>query len=403
MDAPPADYTPGEPQPPAPPTAQQQADQHQFQRVGEFQNRVMDEVNALAERLRSREQGNFVSLYFDNEGDPSVVFQFLRDPQATLAKYTRNPDFRAERVLYTEEHLQEVGRAFFDRFAQDRVIEGFGTGNARNRVMVMLKVPREDFLALAKRKGVAIPPEVVLESGYDQAIGNPDPEPRIASLLRIFPRDNRPSGAIPAVANSTRVVLEDGCFRAPERENALVLFPVGTTLFVDEEGYLAFGSPDMPGYGRVGEVLSFGGTMPEITTPELVDPIHAACGEGPVIKIEGTRSGAADRADWEAEDNRRALNTLTEGYGLTAAQARDAMRWLEQRQAKQPRQTAPDGTPFPPITASMIVNAPPRPPQPDTVCPPGTTMTFGICRTPEGYMRPLPDWLREYLAQAGQN
>ena len=51
----------------------------------------------------------------------------------------------------------------------------------------------------------------------------------------------------------------------------------------------------------------------------------------------------------------------------------------------------------------MIVNAPPRPPEPDTVCPPGTTMTFGICRTPEGYMRPLPDWLREYLAQAGQN
>lgn len=409
LDAPPAPFTPVLPGEPEPPTPDQIAAQEQFRRVADFQNAVRQDVDALTERLRRDEVGNFVSVYYDNEGDPSVVFQFLRDGPGTLRRYSDNPRFFGKTVRFSQEELMAAADFMWATFRDDRVLQSTGIG--RNEVEARVAVSREDFLALVQRKGIEIPPSVNLVFGAAPVVplvappraasSDPALPSEIARLLRIFPRDDRVPGPLHDIESQVKVVLRDGCFRAPEHGDALVLFPFGASLFVDSEGYLAYGQAEAPGYARVGETVSFHGSPREVTTATLVDPIHAACGRGKVIKVEGLESAAASNAQHASDDRINALRHLIEGYGLSRPQAEAAMAFLERRQAAQPPQVAPDGTRFPPVPASLMANAPPPPVMNASQCPRGTKLSFGLCRTPEGYIRPLPKWLAEFLEREG--
>ena len=399
LDAPPAPFTATEPTAPPPPTAQQIADQEQFTRVGRFQGSVAGEVQALVDRLRRDERGNFVSVYYDNDGDPSVVFQFLRAGPETLRKYTRHPRFIGKTVRWSMAQLIADQAFVMKTFAADRVIEGLGIG--RNDVDVYLLVSEAEFRALAARKGVTLPESVVLNSRSAPVVGtgqpavapNPPMAPEIARLVRIFPRDDRPVGTVNAINSRARIVLRDGCFRLADQAGALVLFPLGAQMFVDAHGYLAFGPAAQPGYARVGEIIEFPGSITEVSTPELVDPIHAVCGPGKVIKVTAMASAAARDTQQRATDNFGAVQRLRSEFGLDEAQARRAFDWLERHQAAQPRQRDANGVLAPPITAEMVINSPPSPVMNASACPPGSKLTFGLCRTPEGHLRPLPPWL----------
>jgi len=385
-DAPPAPFTPVEPGAPRPPTAQQRAGHAQFARAGRFQNEVMNEVQALADQLRTAEKGNFVDLYFDNEGDPRVVFRFLRDPQATLARYTRHPRFFGEQARFSEEELRAAMDFMLETFREDRVILGGGTGNRRNRAVVEIAVTEPEFRALVARKGVTIPEAVELEFPVSQPASavNLPLAPRIARLVRVFPRDDRPAGPLHSINSYARVVLSDGCFRIAggTRDGALVVFPLGAQLFIDGEGYLAFGDQEAPGYARVGEELVTPGSIGEVTALSIVAPIHAACGGGKVVKINGMRSAAAERAQNAVTQNAYALRQFRESYGLPEGTARQALERCKARSG-----------------SGVCMLTPPPPPRdggPD--CPPGTKPSFGLCRTPEGYIRPIPKWIQDLIA-----
>ncbi|HCJ21829.1 MAG TPA: hypothetical protein DHV64_09930 [Erythrobacter sp.] len=391
---------------PAPRTAEQDAADADFMRVADYQNSVMDEVQALAERLRREERGNFQTLHYDNEGELGVVFEFLRDGPATLRKYSKNPTFRGETVRWSQEELRAAADFMWETFREDRVIQSTGVGT--QVATVEISVSEEEFRALVKRKGVIIPEPVELvfratpmvplvnpprPAAQDQAV--PD---EVAPYLRIFPQHDRPAGALHAINSRVTVVLKDGCFRAADRDDALVLFPFGAKLFVDSANYLAFGSGERPGYARVGEAVEFMGSVNEVTTPELVDPIHAACGPGKVIKVEGMESAAAGDAQRKVTDRANAIRSLGDRYGLDARQAGRALDWLDAR-GEANRQTSPEGIALPPITGTMMVEMPPRPVMDPSECPPGSSLNAGLCRTPEGHLRPLPDWLVEFLEQ----
>ena len=135
-----------------------------------------------------------------------------------------------------------------------------------------------------------------------------------------------------------------------------------------------------------------------MATPELVDPIHAACGPGKVIKVEGMESAAASDSQRKVTDRANAMRALQDRYGLDARQAERALDWLDAR-GEANRRTTPDGILEPPITGAMMVEMPPRPVMDPSECPPGSSLSSGLCRTPEGYLRPLPDWLVEFLEQ----
>jgi hypothetical protein len=406
LSAPPASFDPVEPPVPAPRTAEQDAADADFMRVADYQNSVMDEVQALAERLRREERGNFQTLHYDNEGELGVVFEFLRDGPATLRKYSKNPTFRGETVRWSQEELRAAADFMWETFREDRVIQSTGVGT--QVATVEISVSEEEFRALVKRKGVIIPEPVELvfratpmvplvnpprPAAQDQAV--PD---EVAPYLRIFPQHDRPAGALHAINSRVTVVLKDGCFRAADRDDALVLFPFGAKLFVDSANYLAFGSGERPGYARVGEAVEFMGSVNEVTTPELVDPIHAACGPGKVIKVEGMESAAAGDAQRKVTDRAIAIRSLGDRYGLDARQAGRALDWLDAR-GEANRQTSPEGIALPPITGTMMVEMPPRPVMDPSECPPGSSLNAGLCRTPEGHLRPLPDWLVEFLEQ----
>ena len=129
-------------------------------RVADYQNSVMDEVQALAERLRREERGNFQTLHYDNEGELGVVFEFLRDGPATLSKYSRNPTFRGETVRWSQEELMAAADFMWETFREDRVIQG--TGIRSQTVNVEIIVSEDEFRSLAKRKGVTLPEQVEL-------------------------------------------------------------------------------------------------------------------------------------------------------------------------------------------------------------------------------------------------
>ncbi|MXO75993.1 hypothetical protein GRI40_12280 [Altererythrobacter aerius] len=407
LDAPPAESTPVQPGDPPPRTAEQIAADEQFQRVVDFQGRVSDDVAELSRRLEREERGNYVTVYYDNEGDPSVVFQFLRDGPETLRKYTQHPRFFAENVRWSMEQLQADARWMWETFREDRVLRSTGTGGG-NQVTAEISVAAEEFRALVARKGVTIPESVELQFRAPPVVplvNPPVPAARdeavpaaVAPHIRIFPRHDRPAGPVNAIGSRVKVVLKDGCFRAADRDNSLVLFPFGANLFVDSESYLAFGDEEVPGYARVGETVQFMGSVNEVTEPELVDPIRAACGPGKVIKVEGLESAAARSEQQVSDGEVNAMRWLRDSYGLDEAQARRAYAWLEQRQAGR-RQTGPDGVLMPPIGASMVIMSPPSPVMDPAICPPGSSLSFGLCRTPEGYLRPIPEWLAEFLEQ----
>ena len=384
---PPAPSIPAEPHAPTPLTAKQRAEHEQFARIGRFQNEVRKEVEALTATLRARERGNFVDLYYENEGEPSVVFRFKRNPKQTLAKYTRNPRFFAETVRYGKEELRAAMDFMLRTFREDRIILGGGTGSKSNRAEIEIAITEPEFRALVARKRVTIPKSVKLTFAATQsafALNRPLP-PQIASLVRIFPRDDRPVGALNAIDSRAKVVLRDGCFRVEggEHDRAFVLFPIGAQLFIDSEGYLAFGSSAAPGYARVGETIVTPGTIAEVTAPELVEPIHRACGAGKVVKINGMQSDSADRAQQAVQANAEALRQFRQSYGLSETVARKALE----------RCKAQSGF------GACLITPPPPPPPDGPACPAGTKPSFGLCRTPEGYIRPIPKWIQDLMSE----
>ena len=407
LDAPPADYVPVRAAEPPPPTARQIADGQRLHRIGMFQNSVMDEVTRLSVRLRRAEPNNFVSHYFDNEGDPSVVFQFLRDGPGTLRKYTRHPRFIGKTVRWSMAQLNADAKWMWDMFCKDRVIQSTGIG--ANTVTSRISVAESEFRELVRRKGVTIPESVVLEFNSAPMVPLINPPlaaarddavpPSVAPHIRVFPRHDRPAGAVHSINGVAKIILKDGCFRASDQGDVMVLFPFGAQLFVDGEGYLAFGREPTPGYARVGETVIFMGSIKAVTEPALVDPVHAACGPGKVIKIEGLASASARHRQQTLNDEIEAVRRLRAEFGLSQEKAQRAFDWLKRRQANAP-QLGPDGKPMPTVTASLIINAPPGPPVSDPAsCPAGSKVTFGLCRTPEGGLRPLPAWLAEFLEQ----
>ena len=379
LDAPPAGFTAVEPGPPQPLSADQLTGHEQFRRVGEFQNQVREEVQALSEKLRRREAGNFVDLYFENEGEPHVVFRFLRNGPGTLAKYTKNPRFVAATARFTMKQLETAMDFMMETFRNDRIIMGGGFGNKENRTVIDVAITEAEFNELVARKGVTIPEAVVLKFRAERPaseINRPLP-PHFAPLVRIFARDDRPIGAVNSIDSTAKVVLRDGCFRSPDNGDAHVLFPLGAQLFVDGEGYLAYGSGEAPGYARVGEELIFMGSIGEVSAPELVRPIHAACGTGKVIKVNAMRSAAADGVQTQVSTNATSLRQLQEMYGLSQAVA---LRALEQCKKQ--------------VGGGTCLMSPPGPVMRKEDCPAGTTLSSGLCRTPQGHIRPLPKWLQ---------
>jgi len=119
-----------------------------------------------------------------------------------------------------------------------------------------------------------------------------------------------------------------------------------------------------------------------VTAPELVRPIHAACGAGKVVAITAMESAAAQRSQQAVEQNANALRQFRESYGLSEPTARRALERCKQRSG----------------FGVCLITPPPPPPRNGLSCPAGSRPSFGLCRTPEGHIRPIPQWIEELIS-----
>jgi hypothetical protein len=249
-------------------------------------NALHAELPALQEKLERHERGNFANLWIEHEPALRVVVAFKRNAEATLRRYTSNPNFVARQVRYSMEEL-DAARADAERQLQRLGVplgmsDSDEVGNDVD-IVTRLEQPEVDRLLASGR--LRLHPAVNVTG--PKAIERSALSPEAARLVRIFPQDpNRSLGGTRELRYGT-IILRDGCLRfdgAGDNES-IIYFSAETGLKVDEVGRLAFTNRATgETRARVGEPLAMsGGAGRKITDPKITAPINAVCGAGSVV------------------------------------------------------------------------------------------------------------------------
>ena len=221
--------------------------------------------------------------------------------------------------------------------------------------------------------------------------GEPLVAAQAAGLIRLFPRlaPVPPSDElvtfdlVEASPVFGTIILRDGCLKLAEPGEPHAILPAGTKLTIDSEGFLtagvsANGEATNP---RIGEPAWW----PEAFRPRAADAaavarIRATCGPGAVIQIGPAQSLAASQS---AADGAAARN-IVNMYGLPFTTALTKVRACRIRLGRN------SGIDPQRMITNPCGSTPPSPVADQRSCPAGTTLSGGLCRTPEGHIRPIP-------------
>ena len=180
---------------------------------------------------------------------------------------------------------------------------------------------------------------------------------------------------------TSRLIIDRGCLRLDTPEQPAVRFIAPPQLYRDRQGYLVVGGHDhdgTPAYARVGEPVEWelgnryretatGTLAPLVTDPNALRPIHEACGPGPVVSVP-PRVVSVSLARFAMREG--AVKQFQDMYGVSEAEAR---RRVGDCGPKRPCGLSPP----PPVSDGRL-------------CPLGTRYESALCRTAEGYIRPVP-------------
>ena len=259
----------------------------------EAQKRVAEQRAARPEfarvigTLRAREAGNFTDARVVHKPDWAYVFYFKRDPAATLAKYTRNPHFKAAQARYSRDELEAIARPWVERFSRHRLLGGHGSDATYGEVRMDLVVSEAEFRAIAEREKWQVPDAIKLE--FSEGVEGAPVLEKVRPLIRIFPQSDRALGATNQALLGGRIVLRDGCFYVTGANGAdrLAYFGREVALGVDEQGYLALRTRgSAPRHlGRIGEPFSWGGPIGTSETMPMVRELRARCGNAPLEHV----------------------------------------------------------------------------------------------------------------------
>jgi hypothetical protein len=359
----------------------------------------------MLRRLKRGEMGNFGGIDWrwtdgpENDGIGTVraIAFFLRDPAASLSRYTSDPLFSAAMAGFSRADQDRVVRGWAERIGIERASPGFGNMGVP---WLTITMSRAEFVALQEEKGWAIPANLLLR--FDPRA---DPElPAVSSdakqAVRYYAQQERLVGPTPDIATFEAVVLRDGCLfiDGPGDDDPLAMFPFTVGLYRDDEGYLAFrprNSSDQRQLGRVGTRLQLGHQR------EVPDPpagLIAACGSHRVVAVSSADQAAGYGNDWFAVREYRDR----EGISSAEAMRRANAYLLEQEQTMadnrlrgtraHPTQCAkqygiwgnpgvpPPPPPLPPDARITHATEPLRPPSPPKKLQPTRN---GVCRFEE--------------------
>lgn len=251
----------------------------------------MGEFSALQVKLRIAEKGNYTDARIVHEPDWAYLLFFKNDPQRTLAKYTKNPRFKAAQGRYAQEELHALVEPWAKRFEAQKIMGGYGLDATYGVVEMMMSVSEAEYREIAAREGWGMPPEAI-RLGFSRDPVIPAVDPRAAPLLRGFAYERRATVMQLEAGFSGRIILDDGCLRLESKTGPLVAFHRETGIGFDQDGQLSLinritGKPS----GRIGEMLSWAG--PNGGTDLIgIDKLKARCGDGPVTNVGNPESQA---------------------------------------------------------------------------------------------------------------
>ncbi|WP_390551670.1 hypothetical protein [Qipengyuania sp. MTN3-11] len=264
-----------------------------------FADRIEQRNLPILRRLKKSEIGNFGGIEWrwrdgpDNDGLGSLtgLVYFLREPDASLKRYTQDRLFVAAQGDFSRVEQEKVAREWAERIGHDTASEGFGNMSAP---WLNISIPKARFEALRQEKGWVIPANLQLRFSTYSEPDLPQLSEHVQSDIRYFAASDRIAGATPDIATYDAIVLRDGCFFIDEEgeDDPLAMFDIGTGVYRDNDGHMAFRSRYsnfQPRLARVGTRMQLG------YRSEVVDPpaeLIEACGKHRVVLVKSLLQAA---------------------------------------------------------------------------------------------------------------
>jgi hypothetical protein len=256
------------------------------------QHAIIPEFSRLQARLRRDEADNYIDARLIHEPDWAYVLYFKRKPESTLARYTKNPRFKAALGRYTAAELQAFAKPWADRFTEAGILGGYGTDATGGVVDMMLGASELEYRQLATEKGWGQPQEPIkLSFANDPKF--PSVDPAVRHLLRAFGSEPYATVFQLEAAASAKIVLADGCLRVGSDKGPLAYFHRETGIGRDSGGYLALidratGKPK----GRIGEQFTWAAPNSVPKNDPSAAALKARCGDGEILNIGNPESSA---------------------------------------------------------------------------------------------------------------
>lgn len=243
----------------------------------EFQ-RVLADVTA---KLRQDHPANFAGVRIVRDPRVAAEFSFKRDGAATLARYTRNPQFRAVDGGRSEAEMQQLADLWIKRMQQENLPALIGSDPFSGRITIEPGISETEWRALADARG--------WNWGQDVALRfvAPAPPPQTeagAFPFHIFPRSRAAATIVLTSATTGTVTLQQGCFRLGGKGAPLALFDRSAQIGRDRQGYLALFENGKPA-GRIGERMVWGGYPGADERDPDVVALRRACGTAPIVNV----------------------------------------------------------------------------------------------------------------------
>jgi hypothetical protein len=270
------------------------------QRRNREQQEARPEFERVVELLRVREAGNFTAPRVVHKPDWAYVLYFKRDPERTLAKYTRHPRMKAALARFTEEELRALAKPWVERFVARKLMGGWGTDATFGTAELMMNVTEEEYRSIAAREGwERVPEGVVLR--FSAPLDHPDVDERVRPFVRLFAQNSRATVVQPEAGMWGRITMRDGCLYSGK---ALAYFHRETGIGVDERGYLALTDRRTgKSKGRIGEWFSWAGPNKVSEDMPMVRELRQRCGNAPVDNVGNPASAAQFRVQaWRIDE-----------------------------------------------------------------------------------------------------
>lgn len=257
--------------------------------------RYAKKAEALASQLVANEAGNFVAYRLGWEPEPHYIFFFLKDAEATLAKYTSNPVFKPRQIEHTLEALEakseENSSILLPLSSSPAEISSLTEIDlSQGQVVVTLDVYEQDFETYPGLKTLKNDPMVQLK--YNAPLDPPEIlSAEVKPLIRYFAYGNLRETQVVIGEARGKILLKDGCFFLDDGagEDSLLVFQPKVGVGLDDEGYIVLinrspsGAERLP--TRVGEPARWFAGQKAITDPEVLRPLQEACGQHDAVII----------------------------------------------------------------------------------------------------------------------